>query len=143
LSEARGIAKYEEGARYAKYEYDQNTAFDLPNDFAIFRYADVLLMRAEALWRVDNGSLEALTLVNQVRGRAGIDPLTTLTEDDLYWEIKKELALENHARNTTIRFGHYEDPWFLKTDADPNKRWFPIPQDQLQANTNLKQNPGY
>jgi hypothetical protein len=57
--------------------------------------------------------------------------------------VKKELALENHARNTTIRFGHYEDPWFLKTDADPSKRWFPIPQDQLQANTNLKQNPGY
>ena len=66
-----------------------------------------------------------------------------LTEDDLYWEVKKELALENHVRNTTIRFGHYEDPWFLKTDADLNKRWFPIPQDQLQANTNLKQNPGY
>lgn len=143
LTNARGIANYKEGARYAKYEYDQNTAFDLPNDFAIFRYADVLLMRAEALWRMENGSMEALTLVNQVRNRAGIDPLTVLTEDDLYWEVKKELALENHARNTTIRFGHYEDPWFLKTDADPNKRWFPIPQDQLQANTNLKQNPGY
>lgn len=138
-----GIAKYEEGARYGKYEYDQNAAFDLPNDFAVFRFADVLLMRAEALWRIDNGNAEALMLVNQVRARSGVDPLTILTEDDIYWEMKKELALENHARNITIRFGHWEDPWFLKTDSDPNKRWYPIPQNQLQANTNLTQNPGY
>ncbi len=143
LSKARGIAKYEEGARYGKYEYDQNIAGNLPNDFPIFRYADILLMRAEALWRLDNSSMEALLLVNQVRNRAGLDALTALTEDDIYWEMKKELAIENQARSITIRFGHWEDPWFLKTDADPNKRWYPIPQDQLQANLNLKQNPGY
>jgi starch-binding outer membrane protein, SusD/RagB family len=135
--------KYEDGARYGKYEYDQNTAFDMPNDFAIFRYADVLLMRAEALWRLSNSSAEALVLVNQVRARAGVAALASLSENDLYWEIKKELALENHARPTTIRFGHYEDAWFLKTDTDPRKRLFPIPVGQIQANTKLVQNPGY
>lgn len=137
------VYRYKDGARYGKYEYDQNTAFDMPNDFAIFRYADVLLMRAEALWRLNNASVEALLLVNQVRSRAGVDALKALTEKDLYWEIKKELALENQARPTTIRFGRYEDPWFLKTDKNPNKRVFPIPVEQLQANRNLKQNPGY
>ncbi len=139
-----GKYKYKDGARYAKYEYDQNNSTnDLSNDFAIFRFADVLLMRAEGLWRLSNASVEALTLVNQIRARAGVEPLTVLTEDDLYWEIKKELALENQARPTTIRFGHFEDTWFLKTDNDPNHRLYPIPQGQLQSNTNLRQNPGY
>ncbi len=141
--DANNIAKYEEGARYGKYEYDQNVAGGLPNDFAIFRYSHVLLMRAEALWRIDNSNMEALMLINQVRERAGVEQLASLTVDDVYWEMKKELAIENQARSITIRFGHWEDPWFMKTDAAPHKRWYPIPENQLQANLNLKQNPGY
>lgn len=146
LSEDRGVAKYEEGPKYGKYEIEIGTrSTNMSNDFPIYRYADVLLMRAEGLWRADNSSLEALNLINQIRDRAGLDPLTELTEDDLYWEIKKELAIENHAREVTIRFGHWEDEWFLK-EANPNetfKRFYPIPADQLQANLNLSQNPGY
>lgn len=138
-----GRYKYEDGARYGKWEYDLNATGGLYNDFAIFRFADVLLMRAEALWRLDNSSSEALVLVNQIRERAGVDPLATMSEDELYREIKQELALENQARPTIIRFGKFEDPWFLKTDSDPRKRLYPIPQDQIQANPNLIQNPGY
>jgi len=83
--------------------------------------------------------------VNQIRNRAGLEPLTELTEDDLYWEIKKELAIENHARAITIRFGHWEDGWFLKepNPSETFKRFYPIPAEQLQANVNLQQNPGY
>ena len=146
LSSARGIAYYREGARYGKYEIEQNSGNrNYSNDFAIYRFAHVLLMRAEGLWRQNNNSAEALNLVNQVRNRAGLDPLTLLSEDDLYWELKKELAMENHARPITIRFGHWEDAWFLK-EANPSetyKRFYPIPLDQLQANINLEQNPGY
>lgn len=146
LTTARGVAYYAEGARYGKYEIELNSGQrDYSNDFAIYRFAHVMLMRAEGLWRDDNGSAEALNLVNQVRERAGLPVLSVLTEDDLYWELKKELAMENHARPITIRFGHWEDAWFLK-EANPgetHKRFYPIPQEQLQSNVNLSQNPGY
>ncbi len=146
ITDDRGIAPYEDGAKYGKFEIElgQNNP-QMSNDFPIYRFAQVLLMRAEALWRMDNGSMEALNLVNQIRNRAGLEPLTELTEDDLYWEIKKELAIENHARAITIRFGHWEDGWFLKepNPSETFKRFYPIPAEQLQANVNLEQNPGY
>lgn len=146
LSSARGIALYREGARYAKYEIELNSGTrHYSNDYVIYRYAHILLLRAEALLKSGGDMNEALELVNQVRERAGIDPLLTLTEDDIYWELKKELATENKARPTTIRFGHWEDAWFLKP-ANPGeeyKRFYPIPTAQLQANPNLNQNPGY
>lgn len=41
-----------------------------------------------------------------------------------------------------IRFGKYEDAYCFKTDADPNKRLFPIPTVALATNPHLKENPG-
>ena len=142
---ADGRALYRNGARYGKFEYPIGIGAGASNDFPIYRFADVLLIRAEALWRMNNGSAEALALVNEIRDRAGVERLSTLTEDGLYWEIKKELALENHSRATTIRFGHWQDEWFLKAanPSETHKEFFPIPQGQLDANPNLTQNPGY
>ena len=140
-----GRTGYENGARYAKWELEtgaSNTGI-MSNDYAIFRYSHILLMRAEALWRVDNGSAEALVLVNQIRNRAGLDPLGALTEDDLFWEFEKELAMENHTRTILIRYGKWLDPWFQKDQRDASRLLYPIPQAQLQANPNLAQNPGY
>ncbi len=145
---------YRHGARYVKYEIALNETGDISNDWVIYRYGGVLLLRAEALWRMDNGSSEALALVNMTRARAGLDALVALTEDDLYWEIKKELAIENHARATTIRFGHWEDPWFQKgvgnvkgvpsvNNNEEFRRFYPIPDAALQANPSLNQNTGY
>lgn len=147
ISPTRGISYYRDGAKYGKYEIELNSGNrNYSNDFAIYRFAHVLLIRAEGLWRDNNGNSEALNLVNQVRARAGlVEPLVTLSEDDLYWELKKELAMENHARPITIRFGHWEDAWFLK-EANPGetyKRFYPIPETQLQSNVNLVQNTGY
>jgi hypothetical protein len=140
-----GRTGYENGARYAKFELGlgpSNTNVTSV-DYPIFRYGHVLLMRAEALWRMDNGSSEALVLVNQIRNRAGLDPLSSLTEDDLFWEFEKELAMENHTRTILIRYGRYLEPWFQKEQRDESRLLFPIPQNQLQANPNLNQNPGY
>ena len=142
--EIDGRYMYKNGAKYGKFQIPLNDpATGLSNDFPIYRYSDVLLMRAEALWRANPTSAEALFLVNTIRTRAGLTELGVLTENDLYQEIKKELAIELHSRSTTIRFGHWEDTWFLKTDTDVNHRWYPIPENQLQANVNLVQNPGY
>jgi hypothetical protein len=146
---------YKNGARWGKFEMPagENNRF-INSDFPIYRLAGVQLTRAEALWREDNGSIEALNLVNQVRTRAGLDNLNTLTEEDLYNEFKKEMALEGFSRAITIRFDKWEDDWFLKgignqngvpsTNAmDPTRRIFPIPQGALDANPNLIQNSGY
>lgn len=136
---------YENGARYAKWELETggaNTGI-MSNDYAIFRYAHVLLMRAEALWRQSNGDAEALLLVNQIRARAGLDALAALTADDLFWEFEKELAMENHTRTILIRYGKWLEPWFQKEQRDPSRLLYPIPQAQIQANPNLVQNPGY
>ena len=153
-TEIDGRYPYRHGARYGKWEIPVGETFDISADFALYRYAQAMLMRAEALFRVDNGSAEALSLVNQLRNRAGLDGLPVLTEDELYWEFKKELAIENKARATTIRFGRWEDDWFLKGIGsqkgqpsqnfdDEFRRIYPIPFDALQANPSLNQNPGY
>ena len=52
------------------------TAMD--NDFPVLRLADVVLMRAEALWRLNNSSSEAVELIRQVRERVGLDALGPL-----------------------------------------------------------------
>lgn len=146
---------YREGARMAKFEYEVGTGLPTGsnNDVPIFRYAETLLIRAEALWRMDNGSAEALSLVNQIRERAGLGAVPALTEDILYEEFRKEMALEGHARQIMIRFGHWEDEWNWKSTDDnapgdtyvpaQYKRWYPIPIDELNANPNLVQNEGY
>ncbi|WP_421801347.1 RagB/SusD family nutrient uptake outer membrane protein [Flagellimonas sp.] len=146
---------YREGARMAKFEHEVGTGLPTGsnNDVPIFRYAETLLIRAEALWRMNNSSAEALSLVNQIRERAGLAAIPALTEDILYDEFRKEMALEGHARQIIIRFGHWEDEWNWKsTNADAPgdtyvpgeyKRWYPIPIDELNANPNLVQNQGY
>ncbi|RMF30894.1 MAG: RagB/SusD family nutrient uptake outer membrane protein [Bacteroidetes bacterium] len=155
VNELAPFALRQAGARIGKFEFAIGSTPNLDNDYPIFRYAYILLIKAEALWRQDNGSAEALALVNQVRERAGLDMLTSLTEDDLYWEIRREMCFEAFARPVMLRFNRYNDEWWGKTaDAndvnngetailDPHVNIFPIPESQLNANPNLVQNPGY
>lgn len=133
-----------EGVRNVKYEVQRNnTRPNQDNDLVIFRYADVLLMKAEALVRQGNAGA-ALPLVNQVRARAGVQPFTEVTLDNLLTERGRELAWEGWRRNDLIRFGRFTTTtWEFKTDTDPNKRLYPIPSQQLSNNPNLTQNPGY
>lgn len=132
------------GARVGKYEFANGATPDLSNDFPMFRYADILLVRAEALWRMDSGDMEALMLVNMIRQRAGVDAFTELTAENLLAERGREMFAEAWRRSDQIRFGTYNDAWWGK-DADPSDHvnLFPIPKEQLDANTNLMQNPGY
>ena len=131
------------GARIAKFEYESGFRSSLNNDFPIFRYADALLMRAEALWRMNPGSSEALDLVNMIRARAGVGPFPSLTAENLLAERGREMAFEMYRRNDMIRFGVWNQPWWEKPASEPFRKLMPIPTIQLQANTNLDQNPGY
>jgi starch-binding outer membrane protein, SusD/RagB family len=135
---------------YPDYAHYTSTA---SNQLAFFRYADVLLMMAEADLRgASGGSTDALVLVNQIHTARGAAPVATLTlvnSSNLYdgttllAERQKELYFESWRRQDLIRFGVFLQPWALKTADDPKFLLFPIPATQLIANPNLKQNPGY
>lgn len=134
------------GARIGKYQYEVGGTANMSNDFVIFRYADVLLTRAEALWRLNSGSTEALTLVNQIRSRAKVSPFTSLSADNLLAERGREMFAELVRRQDLIRFGKYAEAWGFKVaKATSNTTYalFPIPKQQLDANAKLTQNPGY
>ena len=131
------------GARVGKFEFVSGATPDLDNNFPLLRYADVLLMKAEALWHQNNSSSEALALVNQVRQRAGADEFSSLTPEDLLAERGRELFYEGWRRSDLVRFGKFDDPWAFKPASDPCKALFPIPAEQIQANPALQQNPCY
>ena len=113
------------------------------NDFPVFRYADAILTRAEALWRLNPGDAEALDLVNQIRTRAGVAPFTELTEENLLAERGREMFAELSRRTDMIRFGKWTESWWERPAQPETKELFPIPKPQLDANPNLTQNPGY
>ncbi|MEX2344363.1 MAG: RagB/SusD family nutrient uptake outer membrane protein [Balneolaceae bacterium] len=138
------------GARIAKYEMEIGlSGGDMNNDLVVYRYADVLLMKAEALWRQNPADPVALMLVNQIRERAGVDPFTSLTADNLLAERGREMFYENVRRQDLLRFDgevgetRFNDPWWEKELSEPYRNVYPIPQNQLESNPNLEQNPGY
>lgn len=136
------------GTRNIKFypDFTNPTSRNQNNDVPIFRYSDVVLMKAEAILRggAATGGQTALSLVNALRSnRTTSAAWTAVTLDDIYAERARELAWETWRRNDAIRFGKYEQPWGFKTNADPNKRIFPIPQGAITTNPKLKQNPGY
>ena len=143
INELTPKAFSQSGARLGKFEFQKGIQLDMNNDFPLFRYADVLLMRAEALWRSDNASAEAATLVNQIRSRASSTSLTSLNEDNLYQEIMREMAYEGHSRTNAIRFGRFTKSRWEKPESTTNKMVFPVPTNQLNGNPNFKQNAGY
>jgi len=130
------------GTRINKFEIPLGSSQHLNNDFPVFRYADVLLMKAEAAWRQGKMS-EAMDAVNMVRQRADVPPLTQITPELLLAERGRELFAEGHRRTDLIRFGRFNAPWWEKQASAPFRNLFPVPQIQLLNNPNLTQNPGY
>lgn len=136
----------------------------------VFRYAEILLNYAEAAVELGVDEEGALGAINQIRNRAGIAELNELDLDKVRHERKVELAFENHRfwdirrwrvgtellNNTQFKALY---PWlnwdtkdytFTIEDAPKNPRTFlkklyyePIPEDEIQKNPNLKQNPDY
>jgi hypothetical protein len=136
----------EEGYRNNKFYPDSiSPVRDQSNDVPMFRYADVLLEKAEAILRgaTPTQGQTALALVNLVRARAKAAPLTSVTLADILDERGREFPMEGWRRNDLIRFGQFEKTYSIKTDADPNHRIFPIPRAEIQLNPKLIQNPGY
>lgn len=135
------------GARMAKYEIDRtayNDGKSCDNDIVLFRYADVLLMRAEA--KVRNGGSGQADL-DAIRRRAGM-PARPATLSNILAERRMELMWEGWRRNDLIRYGLFTTAYDLRPQLDgeakaPYTIVFPIPYRARQTNTSLKQNTGY
>ncbi len=135
------------GARMGKYEVDKTSYMDgklQSNDIVLFRYADALLMEAEA--KVRNGE-DGATELNAVRSRAGM-PSRTATLDNILEERLLELVWEGWRRQDLIRFGKFTGAYDLRTPLDKEEQTqytivFPIPRKCRELNKKLEQNPGY
>lgn len=127
---------------------DGNLPGDTARDFSWMRFADAMLMRAEANLRGGaGGSTAALSDVNDIRERAGASALTSVTLDDMPDIIARELNAEGvmgGRRAVQLRFGTYTSTtWEMKNVTDDFRVKFPIPAAALATNPNLVQNPGY
>lgn len=137
------------GARLGKYEFAIGSTPNLDNDFPLYRYADILLTKAEALFTKNGyGDATGLALVNQVHQRTGLAPFATMDATTFLAERGREMAFEGWRRNDLIRFGHYGDAWFGKpADPDNHREIYPIPSNAIvaaqAAGIVITQNPGY
>lgn len=143
--------------RAFKFPLDPNAQGGHGNDIPELRYADILLSRAEALNELNGPNQESIDLVNEVRNRAGLDDLDLAdfgSQEELrdhivmnergwefYWEMKR--------RQDLIRIGKFiETAQLLGSDrgnptAEDFRVLFPIPQQAIDSNPELEQNPGY
>jgi hypothetical protein len=163
----------DDGYRWGKFEYAVGSTNVLSNDWPLFRYADVLMMKAEALMR--SGQSGAGTLVTQVRERVFKDNPAKATVTDAQLEegsvydygrrdtykttneggadirygrfldeLGWEFTQEGRRRQDMIRFGVFTTrSWMSHDSSDANKNLYPIPNQARLTNSNLNQNPGY
>ena len=151
------IGEFSNGMAFRKFRnrtsdggYGKEAGF-VDTDFPMMRYADVLLMAAECQVRgaAVNGAIAGF---NAVRARAGLNPVSNPTLQDILDERARELYQECWRRNDLIRFGQFTSGSYLwqwkgnvkeGTSVDDYRALFPIPDSDRLANTKLQQNPGY
>lgn len=135
-----------------KYELDPSAVGARHgNDWPEIRYADILLSKAEAMNEQNGPSQAAIDLINMVRIRAGVPELTLADfsskealRDALLAERSWEFAFEGKRRQDEIRHGvMISRAQGRGKNAQDHHVKFPIPQSEMDANTNMVQNPGY
>lgn len=162
-----------QGLRWGKFEYAQGITNRLSNDFPLLRYADIYLMKAEAMLRTGHAD-EAAKLVTLVRQRnfashpdkAAVtgeqlksntcydygrrdNQVTTHQNVEIKYgrmldELGWEFSQEGRRRQDMVRFGAFTTcAWFSHDPSNATRNLYPIPNKELLANGNLKQNPGY
>jgi hypothetical protein len=129
--------------------------FDWSINYPILRYTDVLMLKAECILQGASGSQSDVDgIVNDVRKRAGLGPVSNVTLDMLLAERRKEFAAENLRWDDLVRTGKVVDvmnAWRASEDASgkvnqvsANSIIYPVPLNQLDVKQGLyDQNPGY
>ncbi len=122
--------------------------------FPVLRYADILLLYAEASNEATNGpGAEAYAALNKVRERAGLDGLSGLTKaafrEAVLEERRRELCFEGHRWFDLVRTNRLidavksENSFARNATIQPYHVLYPIPQREMDANAALRQNDGY
>ena len=112
-----------------------------PVNYRVIRYADVLLMAAEANFQNGNTAF-AEQYVNEVRQRAGVSPISGITLNDIYNERRLELSCEGHRFFDLVRTNQASNA--IDGLSVGTHELFPIPQIEIDlAGGNWSQNPGY
>jgi hypothetical protein len=139
-----GTRPYTNLGKYPSASFDDNVS--------IFRYEEVLLMKAEALFRLNGGGdPAALALLNDIAAERGAQVIAgPITEDMILDERRKELCFEGIRFHDFMRTGkNVPNPEPLKIThgekiyGDDTDLAFPIPLSEMDANLNMVQNPGY
>lgn len=147
-----------------KYQHEHSVFGETNQNFPVYRYAEVLLMLAEAVNEQGGRTGEAENYLNQVRSRAGLGNYNASGQSDLreaiLHERRIELAFENkrwidlvrteNAVDVMTAYGERlkSDPAFFylsgnSYNVSENDLLFPIPFSEIQVNPDLDQNPGY
>lgn len=150
LWDGREVSENVENPRYNEKAYSSANvgAADTDKNIRMLRYAEILLIKAEAANELGDQTT-ALEALNEVRDRVELDDVTTTDQDELRQAIWKERRLE-------LAFEH--DRWFdlLRTGQaaevmqehgkpfeEGKHELFPIPEEQLRQTPEMEQNPGY
>lgn len=117
------------------------TDYGTNKNFTAIRYAEILLMYAEALTQGATGSAgTADQAVNLVRERAGLAPLSGVTNDQVMDEKFAELGMEWGTRYfDMVRLGRYNELSYDGRTFSADKIFLPYPQNQVDQLPNLKQ----
>lgn len=125
---------------YTQLKYN-SVDYALDHNIRYIRYAEVLLMNAEA--SIHAGG-DAATPLNLVRQRAGLDPIGAPTIEDVWDERRAELAMEKHRYFDLIRTNRAAQVMGPRGWQAGKNEVFPIPQSQIDLSDGvLIQNPGY
>jgi hypothetical protein len=155
----------DDGFYYAfKWRHDPNpatrgyaTEWQSPFNFPLTRFADVLLIFAEAQCRADGSpNADAFAAINRVRNRANLGDLSGLSGAEFLQAVlderKWELAFEGHRWADLVRYGKLIDAVKASAEGNPiaaanikdHHIFFPVPAREIQvSNGDLEQNPGY
>ena len=153
-----GIINTEGNIYMTKYQDPENNWGNRPgsqtNNFIYLRFADMLLIYAEALNKQNNGPTQAaFDAINRVRNRSGLPDLAGTNDYNIFLkaiqdERYKELAGECHRVWDLRRWGYdtYKERVELanpNASVQPHEMLYPIPTYELQQNALIQQNPGY
>jgi hypothetical protein len=131
------------GIRPQKYIPDVSNMDKPENDYVLFRYADALLMKAEAIVRGGSSGTTVASIATMLSSRQGITTTINLSTLAGINEARAtELWEEGWRRNDMIRFGTYTTARATMTNTDAYRVLMPIPTTAL-LNPNIQQNPGY
>ncbi|TJY37054.1 RagB/SusD family nutrient uptake outer membrane protein [Pontimicrobium aquaticum] len=124
-------------------KFPSNQGYD---NVVIIRYEEVILNYAEALFETGG---DALTQLNLITSNRGATPYLTATKENILNERRKELMFEGHRFDDLVRTGQDIEKTSLQQNfastipyGDHRLAW-PIPQAEIDANSNMEQNPGY